>query len=904
MPTFFHVMVSRIRAFFRPGDLDRDFDQELETHLTMAEEDNIRSGMTPEHARRTARVELGGLTQLREAGRAARGVTWLGTFRLDVTLGLRMLRKYWGLTLVAGLAMTVAIGIGAVVFEFLDTVRGTTLPLDEGDRVVAIQTWDAATLDGGVSSQRDFERWRDELRSLDDVGAFRMFERNLVIADGPAEPVSLAEMTASGFRLARVPPLLGRPIVDEDERVGTDPVVVIGYDVWQSRFAADPAVVGQTVRLGSTVHTVVGVMPEDFGFPLYQQCWTPLQADSSDYLKEGGPWGLVFARLASGVTLDGAQAELTTIGLLPPAAGPEANEQLQPRVVPYAIAFTAGGPPPWLVRIILFLVTLLLVPPCANVAILVYARTVTRQEEFAARYALGASRGRIVVQLFVEMLVLAVGAAGVALVLARLVIWQVQDDIVQRGGALPFWMDASLSFSTVLFVAGLAVLAAMIAGGVPALQATGRLMQSGLHALGSPTRVKLGATWTVLVVVQVAFSFALLPSAVEMTWGTVRSGLLGPEFAAEEFLTAELVMDQETLPSAAEADQYEFPLRFGDLQAELVRQLEAEPGVFGATVAASVPGAEPWAIIEIDGVASSDDGVTPPADGVFESNHVVRFNRVDDVFFDVLDVPILTGRGFDAGDFEPERAALIVNRSFVLDLVGDQNPLGRRVRYASLAGGEDLTASESERWYEIVGVVADLDSNKAIRTMYHPSAPGQIHPVSLVLRMGPNEVSVVGGLREITTALDPTLRADNLRTLDEIYRQQAVGNYLGASALVTVTLSVLLLSAAGMYAFMSFTVNQRRREIGIRSALGAQPRRLLAGILGRALGQVAVEALGGVLVALLLGYYLPVEEMGGWDVPGILPAAAALMIVVGLLAVVGPALRALRVDPTEALRDG
>ena len=566
MPPFFHVMASRIRGFFRPGHPDRDFDQELETHLAMAEEDNIQRGMTPEQARRLARVELGGMAQLREAGRAARGLPRLDTFWLDVKLGLRMMGKYWGLTLVAGLAMTVAIGIGGVVFEFQDTLRGTTLPLDEGDRVVALQTWDAVAQDRGVSSERDFERWREQLRSLEDVGAFRMFERNLVVADGPAETVSLAEMTASGFRLARVQPFLGRPLVDEDERVGADPVVVIGYDIWQSRFAGDPAVVGQTVRLGNTVLTVVGVMPDGFRFPLFHQCWTPLQADSSDYVRKGGPWGLVFARLAPGVTLDGAQAELTAIGLLPSVAGPDTNEQLQPRVVPYAVAFAGDVPPPWLFRIILLLVTLLLVPPCANVAILVYARTVTRQEEFAARYALGASRGRIVVPLFVEMLVLAMGAAGVALVLARLVLWQVHDDFVQRGSTFPFWLDFSLSSTTVLFVGGLAVFAALIAVGLPALQATGRLMHSGLHALGSPTRVKLGATWTELVVVQVAFSFALLPSAVEMTWGTVRSGLLGPGFAAEEFLTAQLVLGQDPPPGAAESVQREFASRFGNLR--------------------------------------------------------------------------------------------------------------------------------------------------------------------------------------------------------------------------------------------------------------------------------------------------------------------------------------------------
>ena len=276
MPTILHVMVSRIRGFFRRRPLDRDFDQELASHLAMAEEDNIGRGMTPEEARRAARVELGGLSQLREASSEARGLPRLDTFWLDIKLGLRMLRKHLGLTLVAGLAMTVAIGIGVVIFQFLGTIMGTTLPLDEGDRVVAIQTWDAAGQNRSVSSQRDFERWRDELRSFEDVGAFRIFERNLAIADGSAEPVAVAEMTASGFRLARVQPLLGRALTDDDERIGADPVVVIGYDVWQSRFAADPVVVRQTVRLGNEVHTVVGVMPENFGFPLYHQCWTPL----------------------------------------------------------------------------------------------------------------------------------------------------------------------------------------------------------------------------------------------------------------------------------------------------------------------------------------------------------------------------------------------------------------------------------------------------------------------------------------------------------------------------------------------------------------------------------------------------------------------------------------------------
>ena len=893
--------IRRLINVFRRERLERELEAELESHLGLETDRNLRAGMPLAKARRLAHARLGGIEQVKERWREGRPFRWLGGFGLDVKLGLRMLRKSWGLTLVGGLAMTVVIAIAVGIFAVAEMGLWGTLPLDDGDRVVAIQTWDATAHRRHATSLPNFDRWRDDLRGVEDIGAFQTVERNLVIADGAAEPVSIAEMTASGFQLARVRPLLGRTIVDEDERDTAVPVVVIGYDVWQARFSADPAVVGQTIRIGGMVHTVVGVMPEHFAFPLNHSFWTPLRAGPSGHVP-AGPEGAVFARLAPGITLEGAQAELMTLGLLPPTTVPETDEQLHPRVVPYTFAFTGDferAEARWVFRLMLLVVTLLLVPPCANIAILVYARTVTRQEEFAARYALGASRGRIVGQLFVEVLVLAMGAAGVALVLARLALKQAQLFINEglRDGA-PFWMDFTLSFTTVLFAAGLAVVAATIAGVVPALKATSSQMQSGFRALGSRTGMQLGTTWTVLVVAQIAFSLAALPIAIEMGWGTLRPGILGPGFAAEDYLTGRLVAGQEMLTgTTAEGDQRPFASRFGALQAELVRQLKAEPDVVEVTLAAAMPGQEQWANIEVDGVALPDDGI-------FEGDNMVRFNQVDDRFFEVFGAPLLTGRRFDAGDLEPARPAVIVDRTLARQLMGDGNPLGHRVRYLRKWGGEASATSEPGRWFDVVGVVTDLRANATRGTMYHPLAPGQIHPASLALRMRSTPASVANRLREIATALDPTLRVETGRTLDEIYREQAVGNNLGAFSLAAVTLSVLLLSAAGMYALMSFTVSQRRREIGIRSALGAQPRRLLAGIFRHALGQLAVGAVGGLLLALLLDYYLPVEQAGGWNIPGVVPAAAVLMIGVGLLAAAGPARRGLRIEPTEALREG
>ena len=439
------------------------------------------------------------------------------------------------------------------------------------------------------------------------------------------------------------------------------------------------------------------------------------------------------------------------------------------------------------------------------------------------------------------------------------------------------------------------MIAALVVGGVPALQATGRQMQPGLRALGGRSGMQLGATWTALVVAQVAFCIAALPPAVETAWGTLRTSVLGPGFAAEELLTARLVLEGETPPGTeddAVAGSRQFASRFGALQSEMIRRLEAEPGVRAVTVAAALPGEEPSALVEVDGV--------PPPEGRVEPRAVL-FNRVDAVFFDVLEVALLTGRRFDAEDLEPGRAAVIVNRTFVQEHVGDQNPLGRRVRYRRSDG---RSSSESERWYEIVGVVADLSSSSDRATMYHPMAPGQTHPARLVLRVGPTAAGVAGRLLDMPAAIDPTLRVEEVFGLDQVYRERTQALRVAAVIVGALTLSVLLLSAAGLYALMSFTVTQRRREIGIRSALGAQPRRLLAGIFRRALGQVAAGAVVGVLAALYLDYYVPIEELGGRNIPGVVPAAAAFMIGVGLLAAAGPARRGLRIEPTEALRNG
>lgn len=555
------------------------------------------------------------------------------------------------------------------------------------------------------------------------------------------------------------------------------------------------------------------------------------------------------------------------------------------------------------------LITMLVVVVGVNVAILVYARTATRQLEIAVRTALGASRRRIVAQLFVEALVLSAAAAAAGLALARFALWQANvasEQLGARFGGLPFWMNFGLSSGTVVYVLALAVLGAVIVGVLPAVKATGRRMQSGLSQLSGGAGMQLGKTWTALIVVQVAFAVAVLPGAVFMASQSIRQASSGPGFAAEAFLTARIVMDRET-PSSAEADAYgrEFNSRYEDRLAELVRRVEAERGVSSVTVASTVPGDESTAFIEIEG------GPRPAGSA---PGHAVRFLEVGVGFFDVFDVPILTGRRFNSEDVaaaaRPERASasrgVIVNRTFVRQVLGDGNALGRRLRY--IRYGNRDGGAPPERWYEIVGVVGDLPANpiypgQAEARLYHPVAPGQIYSTLVAVRLRAGDPAVFAGrLREITAALDPTLRLNRVLPLKDVYRQEQMGLHWGALAFAVVTLSVLLLSAAGIYALMSVIVTRRRREIGIRVALGADPHRILRSIFSRALAQLAIGVVVGIVAAALLDVAMDGELMGGKGAV-ILPAVSAFMMVVGLLAALGPARRGLRIHPTEALRE-
>jgi putative ABC transport system permease protein len=811
-------------------------------------------------------------------------VTWL-----DVKLGLRMLRRYPGMSLAGMFAISVVIVCGAGVAVF-DAIVNGTLPFEEGERVVVLENWDTAANEALPSGLHDLDDWRRSLATVDDIGAYRLVTRNVAGDDSPGEPVTIAEISAAAFRVARVPPLFGRYLVDGDETPGAPAVVVIGYDEWQQRFAGDPNVVGRLLTVGDTVTTVVGVMPDGFGFPVLEGHWLPLRFDVADYARGSGPELTVVGRLANGADLEAAQAELAVAGARAAADSPSTHARLVPRVLPYTEWFfqdMRNGETRIFQLIVLFLFAII----GANVAALVYARTAARHAEIAVRAALGASRWRIVTQLFVEGLVLSAAAAALGMLIAGVIHAQL-DRVVARA---PFWVDTSLTSGTAIgYVVALILIGAVLVGAIPALQATTAFAQAGLkQASATISRWKIGRTYGALIVVQVALAVAILPSAVAMTWGTIQQALVEPGFAAEEFLTAGLAMERDPAPgtSSAAADRA-FAARFRDRQAELVRRLEAEPGVSDVTLLTRF-GDNPRTVIELEGGGLHESGI-----GEIGAD----FAEVGVHYMDVFGIPMLAGRRFSAQDLDAPNRPILVNRSFAERVTG-ASAVGRRVRVLGVDGD-----GEPGPWLEIVGVVDDFPpappgTSDEEADLYHPVARGDARYLLLALRFdGAVAADVAVRLRELAAAVDPALQLYRVDTLDALLRARAAELRLVAFSVVLITLSVLALSATGFYALMSFTVTQRRREIGIRVALGGKPLRIMGSIMTRVFAELAIGIAigGGLAVWFELGDPGELTGRMGFTV---LPFVAAFVLLVGLAAAGTPALRGVRAQPTESLRE-
>jgi putative ABC transport system permease protein len=808
------------------------------------------------------------------------GLSWL-----DVQLGGRMLVRYRGLTLAGGLALALAIGLGAGWYDLMREQLHPTLPLPDGHRLVNLEVRNAASNEREPRLLHDVAEWRQAVRTIEDLAASYTVERNLILDGASPEPVPVAVMTASAFRVARVPPLLGRPLLDADERPGADPVIVLGYRVWQQHFASRADVIGQTLHLGRDRLTVVGVMPEGFAFPENHKLWIALHWPASASAPLEGPAVSVFGRLAPGVQPTQAAAEVAALMSRAAAAAPGTHEHLRPRVFPYGAEDLGVGS--WIdVALTHGPVLLVLLVACANVGTLVYARTATREAEIAIRHALGASRARIVGQLFVEALVLAAAAAAVGLLAADLVLRWVFAYLDREDG-LPFWVSPGLELTTVVYAVLLAIVAAGLLGALPAIKATGTVARLEAVGRGGAT-LRFGTVWTAAMIAQVALTVIGLVPATEIAGEAIRDHIVRSRFPAARYLAVEIALDRDVRRS--EGDRPVPAERVERSFAELARRIAQEPGVLAITSGDRLPGMKAVvrrALVE----------VSPGAEPVHVPNLWIA--AVGSGYFETFDRAILSGRDFHAGDRSPDARTAIVNEAFARQYGQGGSPVGRRVRYVESGRGEPGP------WLDIVGVVRDIgmtptDTGEA-PYVYRAASPATTAPLVMGVRLAGDPAALAARVRGVAAAVDPGMRLVTVRSLDDVVWSEDAADLAASAGIAAIVSLGLFLSAAGIFSLMSVSVARRTREIGLRTALGASRGRVLADIFSRAVGLVGAGIVAGNGVVVLLAIAVEAVDVG-WLVRELL-ITSAVMLTVGLLGCVDPARRALRIDPAEALKD-
>ena len=903
---FFH----RLSASFRGRRAEADLGREINAHLQLLEEKFVAEGMSPEEARFAAKRAFGNIEQTKELQRDARSFRWLTGWAMELRLGVRMLVRYPGLTVVGGLAMAFAILVGAGVFEVVKRATDPVLPLPDGEDIVGLTYWDRRENVRKPASSYDFLTWREELTTLQDVGAFRLVERNLAAEGGVAEPVMVAQISPAAFRMTRVPPLLGRTLVEADENLGSPAVVVLGHRLWQTRFGGDRAVVGRTVRLGDIQATVAGVMPEGFAFPVDDNLWTPLR--SGELVREPGHDALkVFGRLAPGATLREAQAEAALVAARATASFPDRYAQLTPQVLPYANSIIWLSPDLFVqagIHSINAFAVLLLIVICGNVALLMLTRTATREREILVRTALGATRGRILTQLLLEALLLAALAVGLGLTATNVLLKAAADMLRAGPERWPFWLDAGLSPATVGYAGALTLLAAIIVGVVPGLKVIGRGMSDRLRqSSAGGGGLRMGKVWTGLIVTQIAATVVFTAIAYVVHRQAEYLASVETVFPAAKYLSVRLEMESE---GAAEDAADTIPARhrqsFAAAVRELERRLANEAAVAGVTVAEQLPlmATTTHRAIEVSGASPAEQSSRPK----------VGASAVAPNLFEVFQMPVLAGRTFDSRDLNENANTVVVNSLFVDRILGGRNAVGQRIRYESVEPTDDRRSPvKPGPWLEIIGVVRDLvPDGGAPLNLDNPARPRLYHclnasqgsnPLYLAVHAKTDPQSLGPTLRRIAGEVSPTLQLHDILPLDHAVSGDTRFWRVFANVFMLGSAIVLFLSLAGIYSVTSFTVSRRTREIGVRVALGAPAPRVIADIFRRPLLQVATGVVAGCGLLAVVAFARSGSGVAMARQAALLLAYGIAVMGVCVLACIGPALRALRVDPVEALRE-
>ncbi|MEO8450513.1 MAG: ABC transporter permease [Gemmatimonadota bacterium] len=870
--------VARGLALVQKRRHERDLNGEILAHLELAERDAIAAGLTPEQARREARRRFGGVEQMKEEHRDQRGVRWIDTLLKDARYGVASLVRDPGFTAVAVGVLALGIGANTAMFSLMDAVLFRPMPFPEPERIVGV--WETPTPTSiNQTSTATFLEWKRLSTSFEALSAETRAPLTATIGDEPLQ-LSASMVSADHFKVFGVKAAVGRTFAAGEDRQGAPLVAILSHAVWVSRFGSDSRVLDRDILLDGLQYRIVGVLPAGSFDRSQVDVWTPLFL-TPDRMN-GSHWLAVAGRLAPGVTLRRAQTEMLRVRAAMADQIPLWKKAWSVGVEPYdrrliqddlrrQITVGVGA------------VALVLLIACANVANLLLARGVSRRKEMAVRSALGASRGRLVAQLLTESLVLCLvgGAAGVlvATVLVRAA-------VPLLGPSLPFTAVVGVNGRVLGFAGAVALGAAILVGLLPSLQiSSGNLART----MNQTTRGSSGSRGTVrrvIVVGEVAASLVLVCGALLLLKSLFKLQQLDVGARIENVIAV-----STNLPAAG----YPTPERAAVFYGSAVEQLRALPGVERVTVTQDVP---------LEGVKGGELMTVPG----FAEPMTVRFKRVDEAYLATLEVPLVAGRGIAAGDRAGAPLVVMINEELARRLaerfqIG--SPIGRTI-------GLSVPSYENggtRREVQIVGVIRNERVAPDLRmpidmVVYASLAQVPRRDVNIIVRARGEPSTLMPGIREAIRKLEPRLALADVRTLEQVRAKSLSGAEESTWVIGAFAVIAGLLAALGLYGVLSQDVTQRRREIGIRMALGADTGRVLWQVLRSALSLVAVGLIIGVagaaaLTRVLQGLLFEVSSLDGIA----FGAACVVMVVIGALAGLVPAGRAAKVDPMVVIRD-
>jgi predicted permease len=795
----------------------------------------------------------------------------VGELRTDVRLCLRRLLRSPAATLTVLTALSVGIGLSALMFSLIDGALLPTLPFPAGERIVRVHRVEGARL-----SAEAFEYWVARQSSFEGLGAWTEQMVNVAVEGERSAPLESAALTATALPLLSVAPQLGRLFTEEDAGPGAASVVLVGHELWRTRLNGDPDVLGRTLRLNGEPVEIIGVMPEGFGFPMSHQLWTPLHLDA--LRPDDNPAGLsVFGVRREGVPIRDAAAELSDLDTQRSRMAAE-SFRVPVVVKGYTDIINPPGRSQLLAGIMLGVAFMVLLVACANATNVLLAQAAVRSREVAVRAALGASRARIATQFWIEVSMLALlGAAG-GVLLAAVGVKLVRNAV--PAWLAPFWFDLRIDVRVLAFVAAGTVVAAMLAGVAPAVHASRANAHDLLKdtARGTSSR-RLGRLMGRLVRVEIAVSFVLLVAAGLFVRSALNVRRVDLPFDAVGVYTSWVRLPDAGTPSRP--DRAVLIERFVDV-------LRAIPGASSATVASTMPGfGGALRPVAIESVHEPTEPDLPHA----------RYIAASPDYFATFGSSALTGRTFDSRDDADGLPVAVVNLAFARAYFPD-GAVGRRVAFPTGARGTE--------WLTIVGVVPDLLAGGLDREMeeavYRPVAQDPPASFQLAVRSGTAATAMAAAIREAAAGVDPDVVLSTMSTMEAAIRS-ANTVYAWLSALFLLSGAVaLFLAAIGLYGVMAFHVTQRTREIGVRMALGGGRGTIVRFVLRQGMAQIATGLVAGILLAVPVAWLLRASllDVRPFD-PLVFGSVLGVLLVAGWLGCMMPALRATRVDPQVAL---